>query len=97
MLPSADPVNAPLVYQLPITSPAYFGGNVLTFDAGLRPAFALGDYVWRDLDADGVQDAGEPAISGVRVLLFANDSAAAIDAVRAQDRNADRCIGSLRV
>ena len=97
LLPSADPVNAPLVYQLPITSPAYFGGNVLMFDAGLRPAFALGDYVWRELDADGVQDAGEPAISGVRVLLFANDSAAAIDAVRAQDRNADRCIGSLRV
>lgn len=30
---------------------------------------ALGDLVWADLDADAVQDAGEPAIPGVGVVL----------------------------
>ncbi|MBU6332801.1 MAG: MSCRAMM family adhesin SdrC [Chloroflexi bacterium] len=31
---------------------------------------ALGDRVWRDLDGDGLQDAGEPGIDGVRVSLY---------------------------
>ncbi|MBK7468275.1 MAG: hypothetical protein IPJ43_16575 [Saprospiraceae bacterium] len=30
---------------------------------------ALGNYVWEDLDGDGVQDAGEPGINGVTVIL----------------------------
>ncbi len=32
----------------------------------------IGDFVWNDLDGDGVQDAGEPGLSGVRVFLDAN-------------------------
>jgi hypothetical protein len=31
---------------------------------------AIGDRVWEDLDADGVQDSGEPGIGGVTVRLF---------------------------
>lgn len=31
--------------------------------------FSLGDFVWSDLDGDGVQDAGEPGIGGVTVTL----------------------------
>lgn len=31
---------------------------------------ALGDFVWEDLDADGIQDAGEPGIGGVTVNLL---------------------------
>jgi LPXTG-site transpeptidase (sortase) family protein len=31
---------------------------------------ALGDYVWNDLDADGIQDAGEAGIAGVTVRLL---------------------------
>jgi hypothetical protein len=31
---------------------------------------AVGDRVWRDLDGDGLQDAGEPGIDGVRVSLY---------------------------
>jgi hypothetical protein len=31
---------------------------------------AIGDRVWEDLDADGVQDPGEPGIGGVTVRLF---------------------------
>ncbi len=30
----------------------------------------LGDFVWDDLDADGIQDAGEPGITGVTVQLY---------------------------
>jgi SdrD B-like domain len=29
----------------------------------------IGNYVWRDLDSDGIQDANEPPIAGVDVLL----------------------------
>jgi len=31
---------------------------------------AIGDRVWEDLDADGIQDQGEPGIGGVTVHLF---------------------------
>jgi len=34
-----------------------------------RPA-RLGDFVWHDLNADGIQDLGEPGIPGVTVKLF---------------------------
>lgn len=34
---------------------------------------ALGDYVWADLDKDGIQDAGEPGINGVKVKLLNAD------------------------
>ncbi len=34
------------------------------------PDASLGDRVWHDLDADGVQDAGEPGIQGVTVKLY---------------------------
>ncbi|MCB9296617.1 MAG: hypothetical protein H6559_26410 [Lewinellaceae bacterium] len=29
----------------------------------------MGDFVWSDTDADGIQDAGEPGIGGVTVNL----------------------------
>jgi hypothetical protein len=31
---------------------------------------SMGDFIWSDTDGDGVQDAGEPGIPGVRVWLF---------------------------
>ena len=37
----------------------YFGVNA-----------SLGDFVWEDLDTDGVQDAGEPGIAGIPVELY---------------------------
>ncbi|HWH92339.1 MAG TPA: SdrD B-like domain-containing protein [Baekduia sp.] len=36
-------------------------------------ASRIGDYVWSDLDRDGVQDAGEPALPGVPVRLTGTD------------------------
>ncbi|MDF3131302.1 SdrD B-like domain-containing protein, partial [Kiritimatiellaeota bacterium B1221] len=34
----------------------------------------IGDFVWNDLNGDGVQDAGEPGLSGVTVYLDLNSN-----------------------
>ncbi len=45
------------------------GENDPTWDAGMYRKASLGDYVWWDLDQDGVQDADENGLSGVTVTL----------------------------
>ena len=45
------------------------GANHLTADFGYRGATAVGDRVWWDLNADGVQDLGEPGLAGVEVTV----------------------------
>ncbi len=46
------------------------GESDLTWWAGLNRKSSLGDYVWNDADANGLQDAGEAGISGVSVQLY---------------------------
>ena len=48
------------------------GGINLTADFGYTdtPPVAIGDYVWYDTDADGIQDAGEPGIGNVTIDLY---------------------------
>ena len=48
-------------------------GN-MTVDFGLRTTLtaSLGDFVWSDTNKDGIQDAGEPGLAGVKVYLFQN-------------------------
>ncbi len=41
-----------------------------TLDFGLVSGAALGNYVWFDVDADGLQEAGEPPVPGVTVELL---------------------------
>ncbi|HKN51673.1 MAG TPA: SdrD B-like domain-containing protein [Amycolatopsis sp.] len=42
----------------------------LTLDAGLiAPVNRVGDYVWADKNANGIQDPGEPGVPGVKVTL----------------------------
>ena len=56
-----------------ITSPIAVtpGLNVTNVDAGYNsPLGSIGDFVWHDLDRDGVQDAGEAGIQGVTVQLL---------------------------
>ncbi|MEI2739066.1 MAG: SdrD B-like domain-containing protein [Chitinophagaceae bacterium] len=53
------------------------GQRNMSVDAGLvqtSPAgtASLGDKVWYDADADGIQDAGETGVSGVTVTLYNN-------------------------
>ncbi len=46
----------------------------LSWDAGLIPQTAskgsIGDFVWNDLNQNGIQEAGEPGISGLQVILY---------------------------
>ena len=46
------------------------GEENLTIDAGFFELVSLGDFVWDDLNADGIQDDGEPGIEGVTVRLY---------------------------
>ncbi len=45
------------------------GANRTDADFGYRGTASLGDRLWNDLDGDGVQEAGEPGITGVTVEL----------------------------
>ena len=45
-----------------------------TIDAGyIFATVNLGDYVWHDLDGDGIQDSNEPGIEGVVINLYNDD------------------------
>jgi protocatechuate 3,4-dioxygenase beta subunit len=75
----ADPVTGrTTIYNLPA------GGKNMSIDCGLfsnQPAAnvgALGDRVWNDLNGNGVQDAGEPGVGGITVVLF-NSSGVPVD------------------
>ncbi|MCD9021271.1 SdrD B-like domain-containing protein [Cohnella silvisoli] len=60
---NADPITGKTA-NIPIIATE----TIDTIDAGLLPA-ALGDYVWDDKNNDGIQDVGEPGVSGVTVHL----------------------------
>ena len=47
----------------------FFGSDYGAADFGYQPPGAIGDYVWLDIDRDGVQDIGEPGISGVVIRV----------------------------
>ncbi|MCB9147963.1 MAG: DUF11 domain-containing protein [Caldilineaceae bacterium] len=46
------------------------GGHIYTMDFGYTNRAALGDYVWHDLNANGIQEADEPGIGSVHVALY---------------------------
>ena len=46
------------------------GATNYTVDAGHFRASSIGDFVWNDLNGNGLQDGGEPGISGVTVKLY---------------------------
>jgi hypothetical protein len=45
------------------------GADRTDVDFGYRGTLSIGDRVWKDTDRDGVQDSGEPGLSGVTVQL----------------------------
>lgn len=53
------------------------GETDLTIDAGLKPNIpaSVGDYVWNDVDGDGVQDVNEPGVPGIIVTLYNSSNA----------------------
>jgi SdrD B-like domain len=57
-----------------------------TLDAGMYKPSSLGDFVWKDLNGDGIQDAGEPGLAGVTVNLR-DASSTSVVAVATTDAN----------
>ena len=51
------------------------GGSDLTLDFGYYQKVTIGDFVWNDLNANGLQDNGEPGINGVTLTLTGTDGA----------------------
>ncbi len=45
------------------------GGGTVTDDTGYVLLASIGDYIWLDLNGDGVQDANEPGLAGIDVEL----------------------------
>ena len=44
-----------------------------SWDAGLVPVSSIGNYIWLDMNQDGVQDANEPGLKKVQVELYGSD------------------------
>ena len=79
--------------SLGFTDTVVFGSNLISItslDAGIQvfttptptrtpTPINVGNFVWEDLDEDGVQDAGEPGIAGVTVQLWNSDMDSLID------------------
>jgi SdrD B-like domain len=72
--------NFTLDESLPAVAPATDGtglqaGRVLrTIDAGIYPAFSLGNQVWHDVNNNSVIDGGEQGIDGVTVEVYNADA-----------------------
>jgi uncharacterized repeat protein (TIGR01451 family) len=49
------------------------GDAETALDGALYQAATVGDFVWNDLDNDGIQDGGEPGLAGVAVVLYATN------------------------
>src|SRR5207249_4353496 len=53
------------------------GGSDQTIDFGFYQPVSIGDFVWNDLNGNGVQDAGEAGINGVTLTLTGTTGAGA--------------------
>jgi uncharacterized surface anchored protein len=52
------------------------GDNNLNLDAGIKSTTvaSVGDYVWYDINHDGIQDTNEPGLGGILVTLYDNNN-----------------------
>ncbi len=73
-----DPTTVPAGFVLtsaniPLSVPLAAGDNFMTADFGYQQQDAtIGDFVWNDLNGDGVQDGGEPGQPSVTVFIDLN-------------------------
>jgi LPXTG-motif cell wall-anchored protein len=71
---NADPVTRQVLGAAGTMFPA--GTNDYSFDIGVYqkpPTVSVGDFVFEDLNHDGVQSAGDPGVAGVTATLYAAD------------------------
>ncbi|NJP07741.1 MAG: hypothetical protein HC837_20050, partial [Chloroflexaceae bacterium] len=80
---NGDPVSGNGVVSLPVTltlnsEPTDDGdadnNTNLTVDFGFYPLGSIGDYVWIDVNKNGIQDGSEPGFAGVVVRLYDADT-----------------------
>ena len=50
------------------------GETDITIWAGFNQKAALGDYVWEDINGNGIQDQNEPGVAGIVVSLYSSDN-----------------------
>jgi len=55
------------------------GETDLTWDAGVYRCASIGDFVWNDVNKDGIQDPGEPGLAGLHVYLYKCGLTTALD------------------
>jgi len=67
-----DEVDSDLDPATNLIGPRTLVSNQLDYtnDAGLYRPASIGDFVWRDLNGNGIQDSGEPGVQGVTVTLY---------------------------
>ncbi len=61
------------------------GQSRMDIDGGFVQVASVGDYVWHDKNADGIQDSTEAGINGIKVYLYRQDSVLVDSAVTARD------------
>jgi SdrD B-like domain/Secretion system C-terminal sorting domain len=63
------------------------GQNITNIDAGIQSATraALGDFVWEDANANGLQDVGETPLAGIKVSIY--DATGALVDIAITDAN----------
>jgi hypothetical protein len=72
--------NPPGVGFVENTAEFYNGPTFLAEDTAVTAlSGSIGDFVWADTNADGLQDAGEVGIPGMTVLLYAADGTTQLD------------------
>ncbi|MCW3107978.1 MAG: conserved repeat domain protein [Segetibacter sp.] len=65
----SDPVNGGPVTVTLIANQSDFTVDAGFYDKSTIPSGNIGDFVWKDLNKNGIQDAGEPGLQGVTVKL----------------------------
>ena len=77
MVPQLGPNGETLTTPMEMSTFLFSGDYVDTLDFGYEPIEeilgAIGDFVWYDLDGDGLQDAEEPGIEGITITLLLPD------------------------
>jgi len=66
------------VFSVNIVSARIEMCNEIDNTKGILPTMHIGNFVWHDINGDGIQDDDEPGISGVPVILF-NDQNDQVD------------------
>ena len=75
------------------------GANSGSWDAGVYPKYlvgSIGDYVWNDANADGIQESGESPLPNVKVFLLDSTGTKKLDSTTT-DNNGDYLFSKLRV